>query len=91
MSFSAVLQSYHGDEKVLMKGYVQCNAVYCWKNFRLQRGSNPGPLDQMAGGKPTELAGLYSTKSSVMWKRMKKDFRESAMGMTKTSLLINIV
>ena len=29
-----------------MTGCVQWNPVYGWKDSRLERGSNPGPLDQ---------------------------------------------
>ena len=31
-----------------MKGCVQWNPIYDWKDLRLRQGSNPGPLDQYA-------------------------------------------
>ena len=41
---STVFQSYQDDGRVIMKGCVQWNPVYDWKDLRLRRGSNPGPL-----------------------------------------------
>ena len=41
-----------------MKGYVQWNPVYIWKDFLLQAGVDPGPLDQQASAWPIELLGL---------------------------------
>ena len=43
MSFSTVFQSYQDDGQMIMKGCGQWNPVYT--QVRLQRGSNPGPLD----------------------------------------------
>ena len=40
MSFSTVFQSYKDDERVIMKGCMQCNPVYCRKDFCLQKESN---------------------------------------------------
>ena len=34
----------------------QWNPVYGWKDFCLQQGSNPGPLDQQASAKPTDTS-----------------------------------
>ena len=41
-SFSTVFQSYQDDGGMIMKGCVQWNSVYGRKDFRLERGSNPG-------------------------------------------------
>ena len=45
-SFSTVFQVYQDDDRMIMKGYVQLNPVYSRGDSRLERGSNPGPLDQ---------------------------------------------
>ena len=37
---------------------MQWDLVYGWKDFRLKRCSNPGPLDQKVNVSPTELPGL---------------------------------
>ena len=42
-SFSTVFQLYQDDGGEIMKGCVQGNGQ---KDFRLKRGSNPGPLGQ---------------------------------------------
>ena len=34
MSFSTVFQSYQDNSKMIMKGYVQWNLIYGWKDFR---------------------------------------------------------
>ena len=68
-SYSTVFQSYQDDGKVIIKVCVQWNPVYAWKDFRLQRGSNPWPLDHAEGrrleysatGAPT-LSGKYPIK-----------------------------
>ena len=44
--FKTVFQSYQDDGLIIMKCCVQNNFVYGWKDFRLDRGSNPGPPDQ---------------------------------------------
>ena len=46
------------DGCVIMKGRVQCNPVYFWKDSRLKQGSNIGPLDQQASAYFTEIPGL---------------------------------
>ena len=46
MFFLTVFQSYQADVKVVMKGCVQWNLIYLWKDFPLKQGSNPRPLDQ---------------------------------------------
>ena len=38
--------SYQDDERVIMKGCVQWNPVYGWKDFHLQWVLDLGPLDQ---------------------------------------------
>ena len=40
---------------MIMKGCVQWNPVYDWKDSRLKRGSSPGPLDQQASASSAEL------------------------------------
>ena len=45
MSFSTVFQWYQDDGRVIMKGRAQ-RTRYNWKDLRLRRASNPGPLDQ---------------------------------------------
>ena len=45
-SFSTVFQLYQDNDRMIMTGCVQWNLVYGWKDSRLERGSNPGPLDQ---------------------------------------------
>ena len=45
-SFLTVFQSYEENVRVIMKGCMQWNLVYSWKDFCLKQGSNPGPLDQ---------------------------------------------
>ena len=44
--FLTVFQLYQDDVWVIMKGYVQWNLVFGWKDYRIELGSNPGPLDQ---------------------------------------------
>ena len=41
-----------------MKDCVQWNPVYDCKDIHLRRGSNPGPLDQVASASPTNIPGL---------------------------------
>ena len=55
-SFSTVFQSYQGDRH--MKGFVQWNPVYDWKDLCLRRSFNVGPLVQQASPYPTELLRL---------------------------------
>ena len=43
---SKTVFQYYKDDGRNMKSCVQMNSVYDWKNFRLRRVSNPGPLDQ---------------------------------------------
>ena len=43
-----IFQPYQDDERVIVKGCVQWNLVYDWKDFLLQRVTNPRPLDQQA-------------------------------------------
>ena len=45
-SFSTVFQSYQADGRLIMKGYVQWNPFLRLRRFRLNGGSNSGPLDQ---------------------------------------------
>ena len=47
-TFSTVFQSYQNDGMVIMKSFVQWNHIYDWKDFRLERVSNPKLLDQEA-------------------------------------------
>ena len=47
-SFSTVLQSYQDDERLIMKVCVQMEPRLRLRGFRLERGSNSGPLDQQA-------------------------------------------
>ena len=56
-SFSTVFQLYQDDYWVIMKDCVQWNLVYSWEDSRLERGSNPGRLDQLTSVLPTELPG----------------------------------
>ena len=42
--FSTVFPSYSSDGRMIMKGCVEWNLVYGWKNFCLEPGSNPRPL-----------------------------------------------
>ena len=56
--FLTVFQSYLDDGRVIIKGFVQLNLVYNWKDSRLKWVSNPGPLDQQASALPTELIEL---------------------------------
>ena len=49
-SFSTVVLSYQDDGQVIMKSSVQWNNVYDYKDLRITRGSNMGPLDQRANG-----------------------------------------
>ena len=44
-SFSTVFQSHQEDFWMIMKGCVQWNLVYGWKDFLLKRGLNLGLLD----------------------------------------------
>ena len=43
--FSIVFQSYKDNGKVMMKGSMQCNKVYSWKDFCFQQGSQADMLD----------------------------------------------
>ena len=45
-SFSPVFQLYQDDDMMIMKSCVRWNPVYSRGESRLERGSNPGPLDQ---------------------------------------------
>ena len=45
-SFSPVFQLYQDDDMMIMKGCVRWNPIYSWGDSRLERGSNPGSLDQ---------------------------------------------
>ena len=45
-SFSTLFQSYQDNGLMIMKGCVQWNPIYDWKDPRLRRGSNSRPLDQ---------------------------------------------
>ena len=56
-SLLTVFQSYQDDGWVIMKGCVQWNPVYDWRNPCLRRGSNPGPLDQQT------KAGRWATEA----------------------------
>ena len=44
--FSTVFQFYQDNGKVIMKGYVEWNLFYDWKDFCLKQGFNLEPLDQ---------------------------------------------
>ena len=46
MSFSQVSQLYQDDDMMIMKGCVRWNPIYSRGDFCLERGSNPGLLDQ---------------------------------------------
>ena len=50
MSFSTVFQSYQDDGQDdgqrIMEGCVQMDPQFTVEKFRLERGSNPGLLDQ---------------------------------------------
>ena len=59
-SFSTVFQSYQDDGSMIMKRFVQWNLVYGWKDYRLERGSNPGPLDLYTS---RNLGELHSRKN----------------------------
>ena len=48
-SFATEFQLFYNDGMIIRKGCVQKNPVHGWKDFRLQQGSNPDPLDQQAG------------------------------------------
>ena len=54
-SFSKVFQSYQDDSNEIMKCCLQRNFLYGCKDFRLEEGSKPGPLDQLASALHTEL------------------------------------
>ena len=41
MSFSTVFQPYQDVEQVIMKGCVQWNTIYNWKDPCIRQGSNP--------------------------------------------------
>ena len=43
--FLTVFQSYQHDGRVIIKRCVLWNYVYDWKGLRLERGSNPDPLN----------------------------------------------
>ena len=49
-SFSTVFQSVWEDGRVIMKGCVQWNPIYGWKDFCLQQILNLEPLGQQARG-----------------------------------------
>ena len=57
MSFSTEFQSIQDDGRLIMKGCVQWNTTYSWKDFRLELNLNPGLLDQQASASGTELPG----------------------------------
>ena len=48
MSFSTIFQSYQDDGQRIMEGCVQMDPQFTVEKFRLERGSNPGLLDQWA-------------------------------------------
>ena len=60
MPFSTVFQSHQDDCWVIMKDCVQCNLVYGWRDYRLERGSKPGQLDQKISSQPTKLQRSFS-------------------------------
>ena len=50
-----------GDERVIMKGCVQWNAMYGWKDFHLQHISG-----QQVSAYPSELPGLLQLYEKVL-------------------------
>ena len=63
LQFYAVFNSfysYQDDGSEVLKGCVQWNSVSDGKDSRLQRVSNPEPLDQQVSASPSELPGLLN-------------------------------
>ena len=52
---STVFQSYQDDGRMKMKGCVQWNPVYGWKDFCLKQGLNQGTIDVEATAEPPGL------------------------------------
>ena len=55
-----------------MIGCVQRNHVFEWKDFRLQRDSNRGPLDQLASTEPAEVSRLPTSKQNQKGSALKE-------------------
>lgn len=63
--FTSVVTVFHLDQDdgmMIMKGFVQWNPVYGWKQSRLQLDWNLGLPDQQADAQLTELLGLLCKK-----------------------------
>ena len=67
--FSTVFQSNQKDGRLIMKGCVQWNPVYCWKDSRPQQSLNQGPPDQLTRASATELPQLLGIedKSEIIF------------------------
>ena len=55
-TFSIVFQSYLDDGRVILKGCVQWNPIYGWRDFQV--GLKPWTAKSAGQGLSTELQGL---------------------------------